>query len=238
MFGLDALTVSALLVMAAADGKDLCPARAPTAVNVIPRTEEVTYDYGQTLAQLQGYSMDTVDPYGFHGVSVTQAFMKGNIERKHNVILDYAPVPRYKAVCIWYKDITVELKIDPTIVVAKEMYADRCMREALIGHELKHVRADREIVNKYAKSIGQKLMKDLGSRGFSSGPVPAERAQEVAEKMHYVVNQILELEYRKLEIDRQETQRAVDNLGEYQRVDSLCPAFEARKKKLYADLVR
>ncbi|MCB1782357.1 MAG: hypothetical protein KDI13_00025 [Alphaproteobacteria bacterium] len=237
MFGIDVLSASALLVLASAQ-KPVCPAHDPTAINVIPRTEDVEFDTSQTLKEIQNYNMDTVDPYGFHGKSITQAFMSGGIERKHQVKLNYGPIEGYRnAVCIWYEDITVELSIDPTIVVASELYDDRCMRGALIDHEMKHIRVDRELVNEHARAIGQKLMSELKSRGFSSGPISGDNAQSVAKKMHHVVGQILQLEYQKLDIDRLERQRAVDNLDEYNRVDDICPDFRKKKKELYSDLV-
>jgi len=239
MFDLDALTTTTMLVLAASSpNSDMCPKHDPTAVNVIPRTEKVKYDSDQTLKKIQSYGTDTVDPYGFHGVSVTQAFMRGKIQPRYSIELDSGAVKGYRAACVWYKDITVEIKIDPTIVIAKELYADRCMRKALIAHELKHVKADRAVVNKYAKTIGTKLMKELRSRGFSVGPMKIEDAQGVAEKMRHVVKQILELEFQKMAIERMERQRAIDNIEEYESVDDKCPDFEKKKKDIYADLVR
>jgi hypothetical protein len=205
---------------------------------VIPRTQEVEYDREQSLAALQNYSTDTVDPYGFHGQTITQAFMKGTIGLEHNIKFGQALIKKYKAACIWYEEITVEIKIDPTIVIAKEIYADPCMRKAVIGHELKHVRVDREIVNKYAKVMGKKLYTELKSRGFEAGPFPMENAQEVANKMQRVVHQILDLEYQKLGIERMEKQREVDSKGEYDRVDEMCPAFHKQKEKLYRDIAK
>lgn len=237
LFGLDPVTTSTILLLAASSsGADLCPARAPTQINIVPRTEDVKYETRQTLKQIQGYSMDTVDPYGFHGTTITQGFMKGSIGLEQKIKFGQAIIKKYNAACIWYDTITVEIKIDPTIVIAKELYADQCMRNAILGHELKHVRVDREIVNKYARTMGAKLMEALKSRGFSAGPFEADRLEEVSGKMQRVVHQILELEYQKLGIERQEKQRAVDNLEEYESVDDKCPNFEKRKEKLYSDL--
>ncbi len=238
MFGIDPLTVSTLLVLAAGGRALECPDREPTKINMVPKTADVEYDPSQTLAEIQEYSMDTVDPYGFHGQTITQAFMKGSIGLEHNIKFGQAQMSKYNAACVWYDTITVELKIDPTIVIAKEIYNDRCMRKAVLEHELKHVRVDREIVNKYAKIMGKKLYVALKSRGFSAGPFPAEQSQDVAEKMQRVVHQILDLEYQKLGIERMERQRDVDSLGEYNRVDELCPAFDKKKKKLYGGLTR
>tara|TARA_B100001989_G_C24518253_1_gene454391 strand:- start:906 stop:1589 length:684 start_codon:yes stop_codon:yes gene_type:complete len=218
-------------------GKE-CPRREPTQINVIPRTEKVEYDTSKTLKELQGFSMDTVDPYGFHGTTITQAFMKGSIQNSASISFDYGEIKNKRGVCLWYKSIDVEIKIDPTIVIAKELYADRCMRRALIDHELKHVKVDREVVNKYAKIIGKKLMKELKSRGFAVGPVKFTRAQDIADKMRHVVTQILELEFQKMNLERKERQRAVDNLNEYQSVDDECPRFQEKKRDLYSDLTK
>ena len=135
--------------------------------------------------------------------------------------------------CIWYDSIDVELNIDPEIVIAKELYYDSCMRKSIIEHELKHVRVDREVVNKYAQTIGKRLFEALKARGFSVGPIKEERLLEVRSKMQRVVNQILELEYKKMNIERRERQLEVDSLEEYDSVDDKCPGFEKKKKKLY-----
>ncbi len=234
MLGVDPLTFSTLLVLAGT--KLTCPSHEPTKINIIPRTEEVKYDYSKPLRDIQNYNLDTVDPYAFHGTTVTQALMRGQIELKMKTSFGQAEFQRFGYSCIWYKDITVELFIDPTIIIAKELYNDSCMRKALLEHELKHVRVDREIVNKYAKTMGTKIFEALKSRGFSVGPVPSDRLGEISTKMQKVVHQILDLEYKKLGIERAERQRAVDSLGEYESVDDKCPSFEKKKKALYSKL--
>lgn len=236
MIGFDPLTASTLLILA---GQTLsCPKHAPTKINVIPRTEKVTYDSSQSLKQLQTYNTDTVDPYAFHGQTITRAFMKGKIGLEQKVRLGQSTFMRGNAACVWYDTITVEIHIEPQIVIAKEIYNDSCLRKAVLGHELKHVRVDREIVNKYAKSIGKKLMKELKTRGFEAGPFDPMRTEEVGNKMQRVVSQILELEYRKLGIERQELQRDVDSLKEYESVDDKCPLSEKKMDQLYADMFK
>ncbi len=235
MLPVDPLTLSTLLILAGTK-PNLCPVPPPTKINMLPSTAEISFDTTQTLAQLQGYSMDTVNPYGFHTATITQAFMKGQIVRKYEVKLDHKFLEKYNAYCLWYEDITVRIEIAPTIVIAKELYKDLCMRKALIGHESKHVMVDRQVVNDYAKSIGQKLYSDLKSRGFSAGPIPAEYGQETVNRMQKVVIQILELEFQKMDIDRMERQRAVDNLEEYESVDKKCESFRIHNAKLYESL--
>lgn len=235
MIGLDPLTISTMAVLV---GATTCPMTKPTNINVIPRTSEVQYDASQSLKKLQQYQTDTVDPYEFHGATITQAFMKGKINLEQRIRFGLATDKSKKHGCVWYDTIEVKINIDPQIVVAKEIYRDKCMKNAVIGHELKHVMVDREIVNKYARSIGEKLMTELKARGFSSGPIDGARMNDVQNKMKRVVDQILDLEYKKLGIERQERQREVDSLDEYERVDALCPGFADQKRELYKGLGR
>ncbi len=235
MIGIDPLTISSLLILA---GASTCPKQEATKINIIPYTAKVKYDYHQSLKRIQRYSTDTVDPYGFHGQTITQGFMKGQIELRQRIKFGQIKNKRSGIGCVWYNEITVNINIDPTIVIAKELYRDKCMRKAILDHELKHVRVDREIVNKYAKIMGEKLMVALKSRGFSAGPFELRRMKEVTSKMQRVVQQILELEYKKLGIEREERQREVDSLNEYNEVDSKCPKFQRKKQKLYSSLLR
>ncbi len=236
MFGIDPITLSSLLILAGSAVQ--CPPHEPTKIDVIPHTAKVKYDYSQSLAKIQSYQTDTVDPYAFHGKTITQGFMRGQIELRHRLTFGTIKNTRQGYGCLWYDTIRIELNIDPEIVIAKELYRDKCMRKSIIEHELKHVRVDREIVNEYAQSIGQRVFKALKSRGFSVGPFDVDRMQEVKRKMERVVNQILELEYKKLGIARAERQRDVDSLEEYHRVDDQCPGFEKKKKRLYKNAVQ
>lgn len=237
MVAIDPLVATTLLILASS-GAPACPVAPASKLNIVPSAKEVKYDTKQSLKKLQEYSMDTVDPYGFHGTTITQAFMSGRILPSYNIKIKNVYSPKYDAYCLWYEDITVKLEIDPTIVIAKELNENMCMRKSLIEHELKHVKADRIVVNKYAKSIGKKLYDELNSRGYSAGPIPAAYAKETAEKMQKIVGQILEFEFRKLELERMEMQRSIDSLGEYNRVNELCPTFDKQREKLYTDLGR
>jgi hypothetical protein len=50
----------------------------------------------------------------------------------------------------------------------------------------------------------------------------------MAERMSKLVNQIVETEYKRLDLDRMEAQRAVDNLEEYERLSKMCPDSQAK----------
>ena len=238
MIGFDPLTAASLIILAGAAPSSICPATEPTKINVVPKTMEIKYDYSRTTAELQATQTDTIDPYGFHGMTQTQGFMQGQIKMQPRVELDYKYIPEYKAVCLWYKSIDITIEIDPTIVIAKEVYKDRCMKAAVIEHEMKHIKVDRQIVNKYAQAMGKKVYDGLASRGFKVGPIDGDYGQDTADKMQKVVYQIIEHEYQKMGLERTDLQRAVDNLQEYESVSAKCPDFHVdmpkpKKRKAY-----
>jgi uncharacterized protein YutD len=134
-------------------------------------------------------------------------------------------LPVYGAHCIWYEDITVHIEIDPTIVIAAEVAADRCMHAAVKTHELKHVNVDRKIVNKYANIIGKEVYDGLKQRGFVAGPIRTEYAEETANRMRNTVNKIISFQFKKMDLERSELQQGVDSLEEYNSVSAKCPDF-------------
>lgn len=227
MLPIDPVTIGSLLILAASPASELCQMPKPASINVRPRASKTQYDYSQTLEQLASTEIDTINPYGFDSISHTNGYMKGRIAMKPYVKVDYKHYPKYGAVCLWYDTVNLDIQIDPTIVIAKEVAKDKCMLNAVREHELKHVRVDREIVNKYAKTMGKKLHDGLKQRGFLVGPVRQEDAQAIVTRMQETVGQLVEMEYKKMEIKRAERQQAVDSLEEYTRVSNECPNYKS-----------
>ena len=218
----DPLTLAAAMTLASANVSQLCQMPAPTQINVVPRAEPVKYDYSQPRAMLQAQKIDTVNPYGYNTTSHTTGYMQGSIQLKHSVEMGHKFLPRYNAYCIWYKTVNLNIEVDPTIVIAKEETEDKCRLNAVRDHELKHVNVDREIVNKYGRTMGQKVYDGLKSRGFMAGPIPAAQAEAVIARMQTTIGQLIDLEYQKMQIERQERQQGVDSLEEYERVNNVC----------------
>lgn len=219
---LDPLTLTAAMMLAKADVSELCKMPKPTQINVVPKTEDVKFDYSRPRAALQSEKIDTVNPFGYDVESHTTGFMKGSIGMNHNVELGHEFLPRYNAYCVWYKTINLNIEIDPTIVIAKEEAQDPCRLNAVRDHELKHVHVDRKIVNKYAQSMGRKIYDGVKARGFMVGPIRADQVNVTISRMQDTIGQLIELEYQKMQIERQENQQAVDTLEEYERVDAIC----------------
>lgn len=226
MFAIDPVTIGSLLILASG-ANEHCQIPKPAEIAIVPRSRQVTLDKSKTLAQIQNQSIDTINPYGYNSVSQTNGYMKGGIAVKTQVSLDYKKARRVNGFCIWYDKVTVDIEISPEIVIANEVAQDRCMYKAVLEHELKHVKVERQIANKFAKVIGVKVFNGLKQRGFIAGPIPRENTQEVADRMRKTVSQLVEFEYKKIGIERAERQQAVDSLEEYENVSTKCPHYKS-----------
>ncbi|MCB9982420.1 MAG: hypothetical protein H6861_01925 [Rhodospirillales bacterium] len=226
MIPFDPVTTGTALILAASSPQ-ICQIPAPAEIAVVPRTAELIIDTSRTGAAIQSQEISTINPYGYNNVTHTNGFMQGQIAMRSTVELDYKQAPQMNAFCVWYEKVTIEIDITPTIVIAKEVSEDSCMYDAVLTHEMKHIMADRKIANKYAQTIGKKVFDGLQQRGFIAGPIPPEHSQNIADRMRQTVSQLVEFEYKKMEIERAEAQQAIDNLAEYQYVQSKCPDYQA-----------
>ncbi|MCB1720147.1 MAG: hypothetical protein H6860_04080 [Rhodospirillales bacterium] len=226
MIPFDPVTAGTALILAASSPQ-ICQMTTPADISVVPKTAELVIDTSRTSADLQGQSIDTINPYGYNNVTHTNGFMEGQINMRSSVELDYRLTSMANAYCIYYKKVTIMLDITPKIVIAKEVSEDSCMYSAVLEHEMKHVNADRKIVNKYAQTIGKKVFDGLQQRGFIAGPIASENAQAIMNRMKSTVSQLVQFEYKKMEIERAEAQQAIDNLAEYQFVQSRCPDYKS-----------
>jgi hypothetical protein len=229
----DPLTLGTLLTLAAvqkpaAQPQNACPFVKTVQINVTPATSDVKIDSSKTLQQLQSTEADTINPYGFSGVTAIHGFMNGMVSIQPDVRIATRYEPKIGAFCVWYDTINVSLSIVPNIVIAKEIYSDPCLRKETMNHEMKHVNVDRQIVNKYAKIIGQKIYAAIEERGFRAQPVPEEYTEEMRKRMGKVIVQVIELEHQKMQLERREAQGQVDSLAEYERVSATCPQSRAK----------
>ena len=222
MLPFDPVTAGSLVILASTPGIT-CDMDKATQINVVPTTQEVEYDHSPTLVALQDMAVNTANPYGFHKATYTQGFMKGAIKMEPSVKLSGYVVEEEGYACLWYNEINLNIEIDPEIVIAKEVYADECTRKSVLAHEMKHVEVDRDIVNKYAKIMGNKVYDALNERGFLVGPIPLRRQEAVTKRMQDAVFDIIEHEHKRMELERADMQAEIDSLEEYERVSAQCP---------------
>lgn len=231
----DPLTASALLILASAPAQTFCDQPAPAVkISVIPKTKPIKYDYSQSLADIQSSPHEhTHDPYGIHGGSITQGFMDSQMKFEHEIGVTYQTFTPENMSCLWYKAINVTIEIDPKIVIAREVKADRCMFKAVLDHEKMHINIDRRIINQAVVDIDMSIHRQLSKMQSPIGPIPSEKVKAASQKMVALMKNIITKEADRILLERQEKQNAFDSREEYDRIAALCPKFLQNKNHIY-----
>lgn len=213
-----------------AQAATMCQPPKASKINIKPETLDVRYNYSKSLEELQKFESGSINPYGFHQKSQVRGLMRGGI-KVHDPDIKFGlrnvkdPRSKGEYVCAWYDSITLKITIDPEIMIAKEVAADKCMHNAVRVHELKHIKVDRQIVNNFSRAVGNKINEALKSRNYAGGPVPAGQEQELVNAMGEIIFKIIIHERKKMNLERAERQQAVDTLEEYEHITNQCPNF-------------
>jgi hypothetical protein len=195
-------------------------AKAPQLI-IKPVTDKVTYNHTKTKSQLNNFEVDTVNPYGTKVHTDVGGIMRGGIETNYATKFAGLRSPEGQS-CVWFDTVTVDIKITPTIFIAKDYKKGSCMYNAVLEHETKHVNVDRSLVNTYAQTIGAALQKELSGKTVY-GPVPSARESATQDQMQRRISKIMKDQMAVLNAERLKRQQQVDSLAEYNRVNAMCP---------------
>ena len=198
-------------------------------VNVRPFTANIQYDKSKTAAQLTQLKSNTISPYGLGTDQITGGLRhdQPTIETsmKFNIIQD----PNTDSVCLTYDTINVDIKLKPTIYIAREFNTGRCAREVL-AHEKKHVYVDRTMINKYSKQMGTAIQNAVNQAG-ALGPFPTARMAEIQKKMGANIQSAIDSVMLSLTNEMNLQQQQVDSREEYDRVGQYCEKSSKRAFK-------
>lgn len=198
-----------------------CPAKSAGKVNIIWSSDAVKYNFTRSQSQMDSMETDTKNPYDRSIKTHVGGMMKGGISLKSSVLVSTMTYPRSKVTCQWVDKMDVTIAIDPTIYIARQHKKGACKHQGIMGHEMKHVYVDREIVKRYAPVIKKYLENAVFKVGIV-GPKPARDAHKFQKKITDYMEKQLKIVSDKMYADRRIKQQSVDNLKEYERVAGLC----------------
>lgn len=192
--------------------------RAPQVV-VTPVTKPVVYDFSRTVAELSAMKSDTVNPYGPGADTATGGLRFNETELRVSVRVGYEQrLPR--GVCMWYDTVEVQVELAPRVYVAKEFGRGACHKE-ILAHEQRHVRVDREIINRYVQSMGD-LVRQIVNASGAAGPFPQSEIPARQDRMVALIRDGILSQKAELEAYIRKRQAEVDTLEEYERVSAIC----------------
>lgn len=219
MIGLE-LAVAGWLHLASNEVK--CIHQTAPKITVLPSKSTVTYDFSKSQAQLDGFDVDTVSPYGPGLETHIGGLMSGEVMVQHRVEFMQERYQHVDAGCLYIDKIDVNIHINPTIYVASDYPRGSCKHNAIIEHEKKHIQIDRVIVNKYAERIGRALEKILNNSGSSYGPYRMSDLPAAQKQVQSSIDTAVRRENDLMNEERKAKQQQIDTVDEYNRVEAVC----------------
>lgn len=223
MLGLEAIAKTGLLVLASSAVECVVP-EAPQ-ITVSPASAPIAYEYNLSGLELDKLKSNTVNPYAPDTDTTTGGLRQDKPEIRTEITWGSRHYPDRDVVCMWYKTVKVSINLNPKIYIASENKDSPACREAIRGHELKHVELDRKIINQYAKDIGESV-KDAVDRIGAMGPYNSHQQEDVKEKLIQHIETAVDSHRFLLYQDMSKRQATIDSYDEYQRVNAICEKEE------------
>lgn len=196
-----------------------CQAPRAPVIRVGLLAPQPTSDFSKTMADLEKFHIDTKNPYGAHIDTHVGGLTSGTIKVEQKTAL--GGVRKGEQGCMWLDNVQVTVRLDQKVYVAKDYAPGTCLHNAVWDHEHKHVRVDREIINKYRPIFENALRQSTVARTVQ-GPIPTDRVKDMQARMIETLRQVVAQVTEKMESERDTRQGQVDTKAEYDRVSALC----------------
>ena len=221
MFQIFTMTMTIFLMAFPVLAQDLCPAKPVGDINVVWGSDKIEYNFKKSQSQMDRMDIDTKSPYDRHVKTHVGGLMQGGISVESKIQVASLTYPRTRQTCQWIDNMEVNITIDPKIYIARDHKQGTCHHDAILGHEMKHVFVDREIVKKFIPQIEAELNAAVRKVGIV-GPKPERDLRKYQKKISDYMDQRLKRVSEKMYDERKNRQQKVDTLEEYERVAGMC----------------
>ncbi len=223
MLGFDPLTMTlgAGLLLASFDD---CPRPAAATVEVTTDIQAPSTDFSPSLDDLRRFDVDTQlirDVVNPHIAGITRSGI--NV----NYIVDFDGRIFGDQACVWISTVEIVVRSRPEVLIAREYPPGTCEHDAVMEHEMKHVRVDHNLAARYAERFRRAAQDAVGGLGvrYVSDIGDMQRVQKTLENRIGAAIDAVSAEYQR---DRNRFQNAVDRPSEYRRVHALCDGWKRR----------
>lgn len=243
IMNLDTVSTAMLLTLASAGEPEqmhVCSFVAePPSIEINVTTDDVDFDNQKDMDKLtelqaqmpssarynhspqDGDSHDT-EPNWVH--AKVGGMMAASLRMEHKVAFKQRIDRNTGKGCVWIDNVTVELKLDPTIYIANDFRDDACRHKEILEHEMQHLEVDRDITDKYSAQMSDALNLILsGPDDYKTGLIPANDIERNQSVLSDNVEGALDVMFDKMAIERAERQAAIDTPEEYRRISGSCP---------------
>lgn len=221
MIGLDYILASQMML---ADYKVKCELKAAPEITVSATGLDTVFDNSKYIHELDGFKPSVnSNPYGDKADTHIEGLTRGMIGLTGSYDFTSETYPALNKVCMYIKDVQVKISVEPTVYIAHEFPKGSCRYEAVMGHERKHLKVDRDIVNKYSTIIVRAVNNTLTKVGYAQGPYDSSQLPALQKQIGGIIDSVIGQYYVNMNNERKVLQSQVDTLEEYARVDALCP---------------
>jgi hypothetical protein len=201
--------------------------RMKTAPEITVRASgmDVVIDHSKSIAELNMFrpALLTPSPYGKGVETHIEGLMHGRIGLTGGYMFSTETYPERGKVCLYVSKVDVNFAVDPKIYIAREYRPGTCHYNAVLEHEKKHVRVDRDIVNKYTKIIVRGVNSALKQVGYAHGPYDSAQLPALQKRISGIIESVIQQYAANMNAEREALQKKVDTIEEYRRVDAQCP---------------
>lgn len=158
-----------------------CDPKENLDIKIDPAQSPIKYDFTKTIDQIGQIGEGAYSPYGAEHQTFTMGLTVGRQQIEYNIRTFAEVYDELDRACVHIRNITVKMNYNPTVYVATEYPKGSCEFNAVLEHELEHVKITQKALNKYAKKLGKHLQESF-RRGHSFGPfkgASTEKAKEM-----------------------------------------------------------
>lgn len=176
-------------------------------------------DFSRDMTQLEKFHIDTVNPYGAKIDTHVGGLTAGTIKVEQKMSIAGASLAGQT--CLWPGQVQVTIRLDQVVYIAKEYKPGTCMNASVWEHEHKHVRVDREIINKY-RPVFETQVRAAAARMGVIGPFDTQNQKAYQDHMMKQIGDAVSVITKQMETERNTRQQNVDTVQEYDRVSAVC----------------
>lgn len=201
-----------------------CPAipPKPTTIHVELYADQPRVDHLHARHELRSFDISTVSPYGNSQRVHINGLMRGAIALETQSAVAWQHSRATDENCYWFDNITLLLKLNPTIYIAREIPATTCLYREVLAHEHKHYNTDLRVAQDYQNLFRVELQKFVSQMGVI-GPFVSSTVPNPKDQMMQRLEQMVSALNDKMKFDRISRQALIDTREEYERVASTCP---------------
>jgi hypothetical protein len=217
---LDLPVLAQTLLLLASANNPACPVMDTPVIHINPTTAEIEYDFTQTEETLTKVKTGSPSPYGLGVDTITRGLRHDKPQMNYTISYGTAQERRTNNICMWYKEINVDIQLRPKIYIAENNARGDCGK-FILKHERKHVAADRIVMNEYSQKMGIRIQEAVNKMG-AVGPFDGKNMESIKRQMTQRIKGIIEEETEIMKLRMKERQATIDTLEEYEEGDVIC----------------